>query len=288
MPAWPSDYIEKVVEDVEKYNGIRKVIKAGLIERCMTRFCAPEKLHPNPADEFSRAEIGPNLEIVGEYVTQIKFLEAHRMDVFDDPVIVEKMEPDGYLLLNGHHRWFAALRMNVKKLHVKIVNIITDIDLGRMIGASANDKLVTFDFDEVLLTIDENNMATLSSTIFSKKIKERLRTGAPEVIRVFQNKGYDICVYTSGYFTEEDFNDFFSMYDLKADVIVNGVNEKRKAAGSADRIKQLLKENYKRIVHVDNESVYDVDHVTKEFETYEIKDFDLSWDEGVKDIIDKL
>lgn len=288
MPAWPSDYIEKVVEDVEKYNGIRKVIKAGLIERCMTRFCAPEKLHPNPADEFSQAEIGPNLEIVGEYVTQIKFLEAHRMDVFDDPVIVEKMEPDGYLLLNGHHRWFAALRMNVKKLHVKIVNIITDIDLGRMIGASANDKLVTFDFDEVLLTIDENNMATLSSTIFSKKIKERLRTGAPEVIRAFQNKGYDICVYTSGYFTEEDFNDFFSMYDLKADVIVNGVNEKRKAAGSADRIKQLLKENYKRIVHVDNESVYDVDHVTKEFETYEIKDFDLSWDEGVKDIIDKL
>lgn len=288
MPAWPSDYIEKVVEDVEKYNGIRKVIKAGLIERCMTRFCAPEKLHPNPADEFSQAEIGPNLEIVGEYVTQIKFLEAHRMDVFDDPVIVEKMEPDGYLLLNGHHRWFAALRMNVKKLHVKIVNIITDIDLGRMIGASANDKLVTFDFDEVLLTIDENNMATLSSTIFSKKIKERLRTGAPEVIRAFQNKGYDICVYTSGYFTEEDFNDFFSMYDLKADVIVNGVNEKRKAAGSADRIKQLLKENYKRIVHVDNESVYDVDHVIKEFETYEIKDFDLSWDEGVKDIIDKL
>ena len=288
MPAWPSDYIEKVVEDVEKYNGIRKVIKAGLIERCMTRFCAPEKLHPNPADEFSQAEVGPNLEIVGEYVTQIKFLEAHRMDVFDDPVIVEKMEPDGYLLLNGHHRWFAALRMNVKKLHVKIVNIITDIDLGRMIGASANDKLVTFDFDEVLLTIDENNMATLSSTIFSKKIKERLRTGAPEVIRAFQNKGYDICVYTSGYFTEEDFNDFFSMYDLKADVIVNGVNEKRKAAGSADRIKQLLKENYKRIVHVDNESVYDVDHVTKEFETYEIKDFDLSWDEGVKDIIDKL
>lgn len=288
MPAWPSDYIEKVVEDVEKYNGIRKVIKAGLIERCMTRFCAPEKLHPNPADEFSQAEVGPNLEIVGEYVTQIKFLEAHRMDVFDDPVIVEKMEPDGYLLLNGHHRWFAALRMNVKKLHVKIVNIITDIDLGRMIGASANDKLVTFDFDEVLLTIDENNMATLSSTIFSKKIKERLRTGAPEVIRAFRNKGYDICVYTSGYFTEEDFNDFFSMYDLKADVIVNGVNEKRKAAGSADRIKQLLKENYKRIVHVDNESVYDVDHVTKEFETYEIKDFDLSWDEGVKDIIDKL
>lgn len=288
MPAWPSDYIEKVVEDVEKYNGIRKVIKAGLIERCMTRFCAPEKLHPNPTDEFSQAEVGPNLEIVGEYVTQIKFLEAHRMDVFDDPVIVEKMEPDGYLLLNGHHRWFAALRMNVKKLHVKIVNIITDIDLGRMIGASANDKLVTFDFDEVLLTIDENNMATLSSTMFSKKIKERLRTGAPEVIRAFQNKGYDICVYTSGYFTEEDFNDFFSMYDLKADVIVNGVNEKRKAAGSADRIKQLLKENYKRIVHVDNESVYDVDHVTKEFETYEIKDFDLSWNEGVKDIIDKL
>jgi len=118
MAVWPNDYIEKVLNDVEKYNGIRKTKKAGLIERCMIKSCNPAHLHPNPNDEFSHSDIGPNFGIVGKYADTVRFSMDHDLIIFDEPLTVQKMEPDGYLLLNGHHRWFAALRMGVKKVHI--------------------------------------------------------------------------------------------------------------------------------------------------------------------------
>lgn len=286
MPAWPSDYIENVLKDVEKYNGIRKVVKAGFIERCAVKYCAPEHLHPNPEDEFSIETVGPNMEIVSKYVEEVKFLQCYpSMDIYKEPMIVQKMEPDGYILLNGHHRWFAALRMHAKKVHIHIVNMINESDINRMISNTTNTKLVTFDFDEVLTTSDENSQAPFAVDFFKKKYKERLRVGAPEVIKAFQDKGYDVCVYTSGYFSEDDFKDFLSMYEIEAKIVVNGLNEKRgKAAGEAESLKNLLKAKYKRIVHVDNETIYDVDHTTNNYEIYDLNP-DLSWKDG---IIDKL
>lgn len=289
MGIWPDDYVEKVLKDVEKYNGVRKIVKAGLIERCAVKYCAPEKLHPNPEDEFSQENIGPNMEIVGNYADDIKFLQCHpSMDIFEEPMEVQKMEPDGYLLLNGHHRWFAALRMNVNKVHIHIVNIVNSADVNRMIDSTTNSKLVTFDFDEVLLSADESNQAPLLYKFFRNKYKERLRSGAPEVIRAFQNKGYDVCVYTSGYLSEDDFKDFFSMYEIEVNIVVNGLNDKRgNATGKAESLKELLKNKYKHIVHVDSESIYDVDHVTKNYEMYEI-DADNSWEEGTVKILNTL
>ena len=29
---------------------------------------------------------------------------------WEEPLIVEKVHPEGYMLLNGHHRWAAALK----------------------------------------------------------------------------------------------------------------------------------------------------------------------------------
>ena len=44
------------------------------------------------------------------------------MDIFDEPVIVHKMQPDGYLILNGHHRWAAALKTGLDKIRAEIIN----------------------------------------------------------------------------------------------------------------------------------------------------------------------
>lgn len=289
MAVWPSDYIENVLDDIEKYNDVRKIIKAGLIERHTVKYCAPEHLHPNPADEFSQADIGPNMEIVGNYVKQIQHDLKHQLQIFEEAVIVQKMEPDGYMLLNGHHRWFAALRMRINKLHIQIVNLINESDMHRMITGSDNMKLVSFDFDEVLLSADESNQAAITSGLFSNKYKERLREGAPELIKYFQDKGYDVCVYTAGYFTEEDFNDFFSMYGLDINIVANGINEKRKKVDEEHkRIKELLRDRYKQIVHVDNESAVCTNHITKDYEIYEIADKSLSWKDGIKGIIDNM
>lgn len=285
MAIWPEDYIEKVLKDVEKYNGVRKVVRAGLIERCAIKNCAPERIHPNPIDEFSQPDIGPNLGIVGDYVKLINYNESQELPIFKEPLIVQKMEPDGYLLLNGHHRWFAALRMRVKKIHIQIINLITENDLSRMINKTEKTKLASFDFDEVLLSADENDQAPIRDSLFSKKIKERLRVGAPEVIKAFSENGYDICVYTSSYLTEEDFEDFFSMYELKVDVVVNGINEKRNnTAGNTQNLKEMIRDKYKHIAHVDNESVICTNHITKDYEIHEIADA-KTWEEGIKNII---
>lgn len=281
MSTWPSDYVEKVLDDVKKYNGIRKTVRASLFERCAVKHCDPERLHPNPEDEFSQEDIGPNLEIVGGYVEDIKFPREHSKEIFEEAIIVQKMEPDGYLLLNGHHRWFAALRMNVKKVHINIVNMVSETDLSRMMSKSDNTKLVSFDFDEVLITAEDDNQAPLVFGFFSKKYSERLKKGAPEIIKAFQDNGYDVCVYTSGYLSEDDFKDFFSMYDLDVNIVVNGLNEKRKNShGNSERIKELLRNKYKYIAHVDEKSVIYTDHITKEFEIFEL-DAEMPWEKGV-------
>lgn len=289
MPAWPDDYVESVLEDVKKYDGIRKIVRAGLIERCSVKFCPPEKLHPNPSDEFSQSEIGPNMGIVGQYVEQIKVDEALHYPIFADPMIVQKMEPDGYMLVNGHHRWFAAVRMGIKKVHIRIVNLIGEEDLKRMIRKTANSKLAVFDLDEVLLAADVENQAPIRDQLFSRMIKERLRTGAPEIIKQLKEKGYDICIYSAGYLSEEYIQDFFSMYDISVDVIINGFNEKRKNSTTNEgRIRELMREKYKESVHVDNESVLQTNHETKEYEHFENDDPEKSWQESITEIINRI
>lgn len=287
MPVWPSDYIENVVNDVERYRDTIKPVKAGLVERCAIRYCSPKKLHPNPQDEFSQPSIGPNMQIVGNYVEEIKHNLKFSLPIYKEPVIVQKMQPEGYLLLNGHHRWFAAIRMGISKLHVHIVNLINEVDITRMMGETDNTKLVTFDFDEVLLSADANNQAPIQDELFSRKITERLRTGAPEVIKTFQDRGYDICVYSAGYFSEDDFNDFFSMYELNVNIIVNGINEKRnRTTSSSERLKELLRDKYKLIAHVDDNLVVATNHVTKDYVVYEIENFSKEWYEGVKKVVE--
>ncbi len=119
--------------------------------------------------------------------------------------------------------------MGVKKVRVKAVNLVHEEDVERMLGKNQNTKRVSFDLDEVLLTADESMQAPVTDGFFSKRIKERLRIGAPEVIRAFQDAGYDVWVYTAGYNSEEYITDLFSMYEITVDGIANGINEKRGA-----------------------------------------------------------
>ena len=76
------------------------------------------------------------------------------MDVTDsgakEPVMVEKTRPDGYMILNGHHRWAAAYRVGLRKLKIKIVDLTTQRDIRKMLENATSDKRVTLDLDEVV------------------------------------------------------------------------------------------------------------------------------------------
>ena len=54
------------------------------------------------------------------------------------------------MLLNGHHRWAAALRLSIKKVPVCIVNGVYEADIKKIIETSTHEKRATLDLDEVV------------------------------------------------------------------------------------------------------------------------------------------
>lgn len=286
MSLYPEDYIEYVINDLKNNGAARKVKKAGLIERCTVKSCDPEKMYPNPEDEFSNENIGPNFEIIGDYAKEIRNCLAHGLPIFEEPVLVEKLTTEGYLILNGHHRWFAALRMKVKKIIIHIVNLTHEEDLVRMISNTSNDKRVAFDLDEVLLATDADDQEPIIDNLFAKRFKERLRVGTKELFTAFKDNGYDVWVYTAGYNTEEYINHFFSMYEISPDGVVNGINNKiHRNADEIDRIKNMLKTKYKLALHIDNESIVCIDTESKKFDQYDLPGGRKDWAESIISIL---
>ena len=110
-------------EEVKKQEGVAYPVKASLFERMLTKQLPCDKLHPNPQDEFTFPDIGPNYEIISNYEKSIMNNIRTRQPIFDDPIMVEKLHPHGYLILNGHHRWAAAKRLRISKIPVEIINL---------------------------------------------------------------------------------------------------------------------------------------------------------------------
>ena len=114
-----SNYVK---EDLAAYEGRREVVRANLIERLVVRRLSPEDMHANPDDEFSDPAIGPSDRIINEYMQEIPQLYMGNDPIFQSPIVVYKMAQDGYLILNGHHRWAAAIKYGLSKVRATIMN----------------------------------------------------------------------------------------------------------------------------------------------------------------------
>ena len=44
------------------------------------------------------------------------------MTSFEEPIMVAKMEQGDYMIVNGHHRWAAAVKLGLDKVRVVVVN----------------------------------------------------------------------------------------------------------------------------------------------------------------------
>ena len=120
------EYRQLVLEDIRKYEGIWRPVRASLPERLLRRKAPAEKLHPNPDDEFSKPGVGPNYEIVGRYAEEIRRAQGRSYEPIRERLMVQKMSTGGYMILNGHHRWMAAHRMGLPKLPVRVINAPDD------------------------------------------------------------------------------------------------------------------------------------------------------------------
>ena len=117
-----------IADEVNKVKGAYLPVYAGKIERILVRKVSCKKLHPNPNDEFCFPEIGPSDKIISEYRKDFsEYGNDSQAGAFVkspafEPIQVQKISPDGYLILNGHHRWAAALKSEQGKIRATIQN----------------------------------------------------------------------------------------------------------------------------------------------------------------------
>ncbi|NLL74104.1 MAG: ParB N-terminal domain-containing protein, partial [Clostridiales bacterium] len=94
-----------------------KYDKASLWERLTTKKTNVDNLSPNPLDEFSNPKIGPSDSAVSKYMKEIGTTGK-----ISEPITVQKLTSGGYEIVNGHHRWLAAIKTGLKQVPIKIKN----------------------------------------------------------------------------------------------------------------------------------------------------------------------
>lgn len=282
----PRTFNQILADDLEKYAGIRRPLKASLAERRFVKSLPCLKLHANPDDEFSMKEIGPNGQIIEDYKRTVRAALTRGGRIFDEPLTVEKMSPDGYMLLNGHHRWAAAVSLGVPRIRVKIVNPTHEEDILKMIDRSRNDKRVSFDLDEVLMSTDPAVPHERLSRLKSLLYRRPMRLGAPALISDLRKTGYDVWVYSSGYLSGDDIRRLLRLYGITVDGIISGVKTgKPGSIEKNEKIREQFEKKFRYNIHVDGKSVVWVDSNTRDFDVTDLKGDARSWSRDVREIL---
>ena len=286
-----SEFDEFVQNDVKKQKGVYMPVQASLAERLTTRHLPMEKLHPNPDDEFAFPDIGPNYQIISKYVEDIMTAYRMKLEPFDDdPIIVEKLHPEGYLILNGHHRWAAAMRMHLKKIRVKIVNLALESDIKKIIEKSEHNKRATLDLDEVVFKSgDKKGLEKPLGFPYNLRYKQRLRLGIPALFYALSKRGYDIWVYSSNYYSIDDIRDFFRCYHVYVDGIITGLAKKNAQTNKkSNKIEKLMSSKYGITLHIDDDMLLRTKKQTEEFEEYKLDVPPEEWAKKAITIIEEI
>ena len=261
-------------EELKKYGDIMVPVKAGLPERLLVKKALVSKLHPNPDDEFCWPEVGPSSSIINKYISLYKQYGAmyRPEDLGQEPLMVEKVHPDGYMLLNGHHRWAAAMRMHLKKIRVKIVNLALESDIKKIIEKSEHYKRATLDLDEVVFkSEDKKGLEKPLGFPYNLRYKQRLRLGIPALFYALSKRGYDIWVYSSNYYSIDDIRDFFRCYHVYVDGIITGLAKKNAQTNKkSNKIEKLMSSKYGITLHIDDDMLLRTKKQTAEFEEYKL------------------
>jgi len=286
-----SEFDEFVQNDVKKQKGVYIPVQAGLTERLTTKHLPIKKLHPNPDDEFAFPDIGPNYQIISKYVEDIMTAYRMKLEPFDDdPIIVEKLHPEGYLILNGHHRWAAAMRMHLKKIRVKIVNLALESDIKKIIEKSEHNKRATLDLDEVVFKSgDKKGLEKPLGFPYNLRYKQRLRLGIPALFYALSKRGYDIWVYSSNYYSIDDIRDFFRCYHVYVDGIITGLAKKNAQTNKkSNKIEKLMSSKYGITLHIDDDMLLRTKKQTAEFEEYKLDVPPEEWAKKAITIIEEI
>ena len=285
--AGKTQFEQFIADEIEKNRGRLVPVKASLAERMFVRKAHWKKLHPNPDDEFCFPSIGPNYEILSNYEEMILHGRSLNKAVWPEPITVEKVLPDGYLILNGHHRWGAAMRMNYSPLPISIVNLTQETDVKRMIARSRHNRRVTLDLDELVFCANRDEAEKPLSFPFNRWYTEHIRRGIPALLHHLGMLDYDVWVYSSKYYSPEYIRAFFRYYSVRLDGIITGMGRKGKAHEEENkRMSQLLYNQYEETLHIDRGMVLRTGKNVKPYEVYPIEAGDDCWVQAVMTVVD--
>ena len=230
-----TDFMKYLQSEVEKYRGVMVPVKASFAERMAVKMVPAKNIHPNPDDEFCDPLIGPNYGIISRYERIFREERTMRPSSHDERLTVEKVHPDGYMLLNGHHRWAAGLRVGFKWMPVSIVNLTQETDIEKMLQASTHDRRVTLDLDEVIFCKDGMPAEKPLPFPYRSLYREPIRLGVPALLHFLSMRGYDIWVYTAELYSLEYIREYFRRYSAKVDERPAAERMRRKESGSCSR-----------------------------------------------------
>ena len=283
--------MQLVLDDVAKYKDTRRLVRAGLFEQLFRRSIPVDQLHPNPEDEFCDPEIGPNYEIVAGY--EQEYLRSRRGPYIREiqnsnryePLTVERMRPNGYMILNGHHRWAAAMRAGRYRLPIRIVNLTQEKDIRRMIAASEHNRRATLDLDEVVFC--GPGEAAERQPAFPRNLmhKQPMRLGFPALTQFLQRRGYDVWVYSTEYHSQDEIEHYLRSHQVRVTGIVTGAARKV-SKGIRKEMEALISGHYPETVHIDGQSVVRTRSGDKAFEDHTLSGDAESWSREVMEVFE--
>lgn len=279
-----------LAEEVAKYRDTYFPIRASRLTRLLVRHARCDRLHPNPEDEFCMPSIGPSYEIIDRYMAEYRMAEKSGLqrEYCDEPIIVEKIYPDGYLILNGHHRWAAAKRMGYKKIWVQIVNLTQESDIKKRLSASKNDRRVTLDLDEVVFCPEGEAAEAALPFPLNKFYTERLRRGIPALFNLLDQSGYDVWLYTRQYRSVEHVRHLFERYHARITGVITGAGRKTRIARDAKKaVDALFAGKYRTTLNINADAVVRIASGTKSVEEYPVSSGG-DWARQVIDVVKEL
>ena len=287
-----SDLQHLLADEVSRYKGVAVPVRTPLLHRLVTDELPLRKLHPNPDDEFCFPEIGPNESIVSGYVhefsrfgkdtTAAKLAGSH---VFD-PIQVQKIRPDGYMILNGHHRWAAAMRTGRRKIRVKIVNVTREKDLQKALKNVRNSRRVALDLDEVIFAAEGEPAEKPLGFPWKRLYPQRIRLGIPSLFNDLAEHRYDIWVYSHELVSDDHMRRLFRHYHAQVPFVLTGAGKQGVHTKSAlSGMEKMICAKYPVTFHIDQASVIMISGG-------EFRDFPLPgqavWSAEVEDVFRKL
>ena len=187
------------------------------------------------------------------------------------------------MIVNGHHRWAAAMLRQKPYIEVKIVNLTHEADVKKMLSKTKNDKRVALDLDEVVFGKEgEDNLEKKLPFPFNYEYKQRLRSGIPALFHYLTSHDYDIWVYTSSFRSESYIKGLFRCYGVKFDGIVNGNRHLKEVQKDSKTIlPQKIPSRYRISLHVDDETVICSWGREYGFDTYQLEAQDDDWKDKI-------